>query len=53
MFIYAAHDITICIFFTLLDVWERTIPPVGSYAMFELHNINGTYGFKVRKYSKY
>lgn len=48
MFIYAAHDLTLAGIFSALDIFDKTIVPVGSYWLLEVHNINGTYGFKVK-----
>lgn len=48
MFIYSGHDITLSTVFTVLGIWNKTTPPVGSYILFEVHYINETYGFKVR-----
>lgn len=48
MFIYGGHDFNIEILLLLLDNMDRvSMPPFGSYLIFELHKINGTYGFKV------
>lgn len=47
MFIYSGHDITLSTFFSILDIWNRTTPSVGSYILIEVHNINGTHGLKV------
>lgn len=45
--IYSGHDFTIVGLFVLLDVWNVTELPLGSYCTWEVHQINGTYGFKV------
>lgn len=48
MFIYGGHDLNIEILLILLDnPYRLEMPPLGSYLIFEVHNINGTYGFKV------
>lgn len=53
MYIYSAHDINMCVFFSVMDLWDKeTLPPYGAYIIFEVHNINGTYGFKVIKVNK-
>lgn len=48
IYIYSGHDITLSTFFSILDIWNRTTPAVASYILIEVHNINGTHGFKVR-----
>lgn len=49
MFIYSGHDLTLSTLFVTLDVWDHTIPPYGSFCAVEVHKVNGTYGFKVRR----
>lgn len=49
MFIYGGHDFNIEILLVILESYDNIVPSVGSSLIFELHNVNGTYGFKVRK----
>lgn len=49
MYIYSGHDITLLTLFTIFDILINEIrPTVGSYCLLEVHNINGTHGFKVK-----
>lgn len=52
MFIYAGHDVTIFSILHMLDITVTTEVVYGSYVLLEVHNINGTYGFKVSTVAK-
>lgn len=45
--IHSGHDVTILNLFVILDIANFPKSPVGSYCTWEVHQINGIYGFKV------
>lgn len=51
MFIYGGHDFNILILLDLVENWDSAVPPAGSSLVFEVHNVTGTYGFKVSRKS--
>lgn len=49
MFLYSGHENNIVSMLELLNLRENiTVPPYGSYVIIEVHNINETFGVKVR-----
>ncbi|XP_050295641.1 venom acid phosphatase Acph-1-like [Anthonomus grandis grandis] len=48
LYLYSAHENNIGQLFATLDLFEYPhIPTYGSFVLFEVHNINNTYGFKI------
>ncbi|KAF7266416.1 venom acid phosphatase Acph-1-like [Rhynchophorus ferrugineus] len=48
MFIYSGHEMNVAAMLLSLGVKKLTdIPAYGSYVLFELHEIDGVYGFKI------
>lgn len=47
IYLYSAHENNLAVQLLLLDVFYPHVPPFGSYIIYELHKINGIYGFKV------
>ncbi|XP_065169376.1 venom acid phosphatase Acph-1-like [Atheta coriaria] len=47
MFLYAGHDLNVYYLLQALNVWEGEEMLYGAYIIIEVHNIRGTYGFKV------
>lgn len=48
IFLYSAHEWNIGTMMRALNVFYRHIPPFGAALFFEVHNVNGVYGLKVR-----
>lgn len=47
MFLLSGHEINCAYMLRLLGVFKPHIPPYGAQVIFELHKINGVYGYKV------
>lgn len=47
MFIYSGHEYNIAHTLRALNTFEPHVPPYGAHILFELHKIDGQYGFKV------
>lgn len=53
MHLLSGHELNVAFMLILLNVFnEPHIPPYGAQIIFELHEIDGTYGYKVSE-SKY
>lgn len=48
IFLYSAHEWNVATMLRALNVFYRHIPPFGATVFFEIHNVNGVYGLKVR-----
>ncbi|XP_050298653.1 venom acid phosphatase Acph-1-like [Anthonomus grandis grandis] len=47
MYLYSGHDLNIATMLLTLGVFDEKIPSYGSHILFELHLVNGVYGFKI------
>lgn len=47
LFLYSVHEFNLVYILGALNLFEKKIPPYSSYIVFELHKIDGEYGFKV------
>lgn len=48
IFLYSAHEWNVGTMLRALNVYYRHIPPFGATIYFEVHNVKGVYGLKVR-----
>jgi prostatic aicd phosphatase len=48
VFLYSAHEFNVATMLRTLNVFYRHVPPFGATIFFEIHNIEGQYGLKVR-----
>lgn len=50
IYLYSGHDVNIGHLLNTLEVYKPHIPPYNAYFIFELHDIEGVYGVKVKYY---